>query len=174
MLNWIARLLLTSTAIAPVLLTYAWVAYQAERGLQATVLLGVCFSLFLICLGMLAYSKKYLERLNFKAVSVEAADRENTAFLLLYLLPLFTADFTSLNWQLWVPAILIFAVVIATGYSYHFNPLLGLLGWHFYKVNTSEGVTYVLITKRHLRNATEALEVGQLTEYIVLDLGGQK
>lgn len=174
MLNWIARLLLTSTAIAPVLLTYAWVAYQADKCIQAIVLLGVCAALFLICLGMLSYSRNHLERLNFNAVSVEAADRENTAFLLLYLLPLFTADFTSLNWQLWVPAILIFAVVVATGYSYHFNPLLGLMGWHFYKVNTAEGVTYVLVTKRHLHNATETLEVGQLTEYIILDLGGQK
>lgn len=174
MLNWIARILLTSTAIAPVLVTYAWVAYQADKCLQAIIILSACFGLFIICLGMLAYSKKHLERVNFKAVSVEAADRENTAFLLLYLLPLFTADFASLNWQLWVPAILIFAVVVATGYSYHFNPLLGLMGWHFYKVSTSEGVTYVLITKRHLQNATETLEVGQLTEYIVLDLGGQK
>jgi hypothetical protein len=47
------------------------------------------------------------------------------------------------------------------------------MGWHFYKVGTKEGVTYVLITKKHLRNATETIEVGQLTEYIVLDLGGK-
>jgi len=78
-----------------------------------------------------------------------------------------------LNWQVWVPAIITFAAVVATGYSYHFNPLLGLMGWHFYKVSTKEGVTYVLVTKRQLRNATETIEVGQLTEYIVLDVGGR-
>ena len=144
-----------------------------DKATQAVVLLLVCGTLILICRGMLWYSKSHLERTNFKANSVEAADRENTAFLILYLLPLFTADFSSLNWQLWVPAILIFGVVVATGYSYHFNPLLGLMGWHFYKVGTAEGVTYVLITKRHLKNATETIEVGQLTEYIVLDMGGQ-
>lgn len=173
MLNWLARLLLTSTAIAPVLVTYAWMAYREGECVQALVLLGVCVVLVLVCLGMLAYSHKHLERTNFKASTVEAADRENTAFLLLYLLPLFTADFATLNWQLWGPAILIFGIVVATGYSYHFNPLLGLMGWHFYKVGTGEGVTYILITKRHLKNATEKIEVGQLTEYIVLDMGGQ-
>ena len=173
MLNWLARLLLTSTAIAPVLVTYAWMTYREGECVQAVVLLFVCAGLVLICLGMLAYSKKRLERTDFKASTVEAADRENTAFLLLYLLPLLTADFATLNWQLWVPAILIFGIVVATGYSYHFNPLLGLMGWHFYKVGTDEGVTYILITKRHLKNATETIEVGQLTEYIVLDMGGQ-
>lgn len=171
MLNWIARLLLTSTAIAPVLLTYAWVAYQSGEQRQAIVLLGVCALLIIICVRMLSYSKKFLERTNFKASTVEAADRENTVFLLLYLLPLFTAELTSLNWQLWVPAILIFGVVVATGYSYHFNPLLGLMGWHFYKVGTAEGITYVLITKKHLKNVTMAIEICQLTEYIVLDMG---
>jgi len=92
-------------------------------------------------------------------------------FLLIYLLPLFTAEFTTLNWQIWAPAIAIFAAVVATGYSYHFNPLLGLLGWHFYRVGTEQGVTFVLITRKHLRNAQETLKVGQLTEYIVIDLG---
>ncbi len=47
------------------------------------------------------------------------------------------------------------------------------MGWHFYKAETEEGVTYVLITKRQLRKAKEAVEIGQLTEYIVLDLGGK-
>lgn len=172
MLNWLAKLLLTSTAIAPVLITYAWVAFQADEGWQAVFLLGACIVLIVICMLMLRYSKKHLERVKFSATTVEAADRENMGFLLLYLLPLFTAQFTALNWQVWVPAIVIFAAVVATGYSYHFNPLLGLMGWHFYKVSTKEGVTYVLITKKQLRNATETIEVGQLTEYIVIDVGG--
>lgn len=173
MLSKAARLMLTSTAVAPVLLTYAWVAFQAGDGRVAAVLLIACVLLVLICLGLLGYSKRNLERMKFSAVSIEAADRENIAFLLLYLLPLFTAQFATLNWQVWLPAIIVFGAVVATGYSYHFNPLLGLMGWHFYKVGTKEGVTYVLVTKKQLRNATETIEVGQLTEYIVIDLGGR-
>lgn len=173
MLNWLAKLLLTSTAIAPVLITYAWVAYQSDKEWQAVFLLVACLLLIAICVLMLRYSKKHLERVKFSATAVEAADRENMGFLLLYLLPLFTAQFTALNWQVWVPTIIIFGAVVATGYSYHFNPLLGIMGWHFYKASTKEGVTYVLVTKRQLRRATETIEVGQLTEYIVIDIGGR-
>ena len=46
--------------------------------------------------------------------------------------------------------------------------------WHFYKVGTPKGVTYVLITKKELRHASQLLTVAQLTEYIVIDLGGLK
>lgn len=173
MLSRVARLMLTSTAIAPVLLTYAWVALQSGDNGMATGLAATCCLLVLICCLLLRYAKRNLERMAFKPVSIEAADRENMGFLILYLLPLFTVQFNTLNWDVWLPAILIFAAVVATGYSYHFNPLLGLMGWHFYKVGTPEGVTYVLITKKQLRNVTETIEIGQLTEYIVLDLGGK-
>lgn len=173
MLSKVAKLMLTSTAIAPVLLTYAWVAFQSGDSCVAIVLSAACVTLIFVCWLLLRYAKNNLERMSFKPVSIEAADRENMGFLLLYLLPLFTAQFDALNWNVWIPAILIFAAVVATGYSYHFNPLLGLMGWHFYKVGTAEGVTYVLITKKQLRNATDMVEIGQLTEYIVLDLGGK-
>lgn len=107
---------------------------------------------------------------NFKAMTIEAADRENTALLLLYVMPLFTSQFDTLDWQFWIPTIVIFAVITATGYNYHFNPLLGLIGWHFYKVVSSEGVTFVLITKKQIRTAATKIKVGQLTEYVLLDL----
>lgn len=103
-------------------------------------------------------------------MTVEAADRENIAFMLLYLSPLFTSQFGSINFNLVIPTIIIFGLMTATGYSYHFNPLLGLLGWHFYKVSSKEGVTYVLLTKKQLRKAGKVKRVGQLTEYILIDL----
>ena len=169
MLNSVAKLMLTSTAIAPVLITYAWVAFQSDDIRSMALLLICCLTLVLICVGLLKYAEKNLERVKFSVVSVEAADRENMGFLLLYLLPPFTSQFDSLNWQIWIPTIIVFGAVVATGYSYHFNPLLGLMGWHFYKVGTKEGVTYILITKKQLRNTIDAIEVGQLTEYIVME-----
>jgi|SRR5579875_389455 len=171
MLSRLAKLMFTATAIAPVLLTYAWAASQSGSVQMAIGLLAACIALVCICWLLLWYAKRKLERMSFKPITIEAADRENIAFLLLYLLPLFTTRFKDLQWNIWIPALFIFAAVVATGYSYHFNPLLGLIGWHFYKVQTEEGITYVLITKRQLRKAKETVEIGQLTEYIVLDLG---
>ncbi|MBA4130087.1 MAG: hypothetical protein C0519_01540 [Hyphomicrobium sp.] len=174
MFSALAKWLLTSTAIAPVALTYAWVAFQASKYELAAGLLVLCALLVFISLCLLRFARQNIERVNFKAQTIEAADNENIAFLLLYLLPLFTANIETLTWQVWLPMIVIFAIITATSYSYHFNPLLGMMGWHFYKVTTAEGVTYVLITKKQLRNAAEQLQVGQLTEYILLDQGDKK
>ena len=171
MFSTIAKWIFSSTAIAPVALTYGWVAFQKGENVLTGISFIITIILVFFCKCLMKYARSNNERMKFSIVSVEAADRENMAFLLLYLLPLFTAQFDALNWEIWVPAILIFATVIATGYSYHFNPLLGILGWHFYKVATKEGITYVLITKKYLQNTLENIEVVQLTEYMVLDLG---
>jgi hypothetical protein len=173
MLSRIAKLLLTSTAIAPVLFTYAYVACASGAEKQGILLFLLGVVLFVLCIFLLTYCSKHLEKVDFSMTTAEVADRENIGFLLLYLLPLFTSSFSALNWNIWIPAIVVFGAVVATGYSYHFNPLLGLLGWHFYKVGTAEGITYVLITKKQLRRATTNICVGQLTEYIVIDLEGE-
>jgi len=171
-LNAFARLLLTSTALAPVGITYAWVAYIQEMLETALIILGVSLALLILCLIVLSSARRNLASSRFKPSEIEAADHENTAFLLLYVMPLFTSQFNTLDWQFWIPTVVIFGVITATGYTYHFNPMLSLLRWHFYKVKSAEGVTFVLITKKHLRTAATELNVGQLTEYILLDLGG--
>ena len=45
-----------------------------------------------------------------------------------------------------------------------------IMGWHFYKVGTKEGVTYLLITKKLLCNNKEPIIIGTLTEYVLIDL----
>lgn len=165
--------MLTASAIAPIALTYAWVAYT--QGEESVAIYAVVAGIVAVgvCLCVLRYAQKNIERMDFKPKSIEAADRESIGFMMLYLLPLFTDKVNTLNWSLWIPTVAVFAAITAFGYGYHFNPLLGLLGWHFYKIESAEGVTYVVITKKHLRAASQALTVGQLTEYILIDLGGQ-
>ncbi|CCJ07500.1 hypothetical protein [Methylocystis sp. SC2] len=170
MLSGIARLMLTASSMAPIGFTYAWVAFTQNEKVVAVIAASFSVIAVISCVFTISYAKKFLERMNFKAAAVEAADKENIGFMLLYLLPLFTDKINTLNWQLWIPVIGIFSVITATGYSYHFNPLLGLMGWHFYKVESTDGVTFVLITKKHLRTAANKLVVGQLTEYILLDM----
>jgi len=177
MLSTLAKLMLTATALAPVALVYAWVLFSDGYWITSIALVSGAVVLFALMLFLLDYCQKNLERSEFKVTSIEAADREYITFILLYLSPLFTSEFGDLNWNILIPTLIIFVLVVSTGYGYHFNPLLGLLGWHFYKVNTVEGVSYVLITKKELRSASHCLKVGQLTEYIVIDLdhkGGSK
>lgn len=170
MLNALARLLLTSTALAPVGFTYAWVAWTQSMPKTAALIAGISAVLVLLCIVMLGLVKKSVPASDFQPASIEAADHENTAFLLLYVMPLFTSQFNTLDWKFWIPTVAIFAVITATGYSYHFNPLLGLMGWHFYKTQSPEGVTFVLITRKHIRSAATRIRVGQITEYILIDV----
>ena len=171
MFSRFAKLLLILSAIAPVGLVYAWVAFREGHHAAALWLLLGCIALVGICATLLARAKALLERFSFSLSSVEAADRENIAFMLLYLSPLFTSQFGQLNMDLLIPTLAIFTLMTATGYNYHFNPLLGLLGWHFYKVSSTEGVSYVLVTKKQIRNTGQINNVGQLTDYILIDLG---
>jgi len=170
MLNPMYKIMLTATAIAPVGLVFAWIEFQSNSYYVMTIYILVTILLFGICAKIIQSAQKTLEKLNFSIETIEAADRESIGFLLLYILPLFTATLDKLNWQIWIPIVLIFSIIVGTGYSYHFNPLLNLLGWHFYKVTTPEGVVYVLLTKKELRNTKKQFQVVQLTEYIVLDV----
>lgn len=170
MLSTLAKLMLTGTALAPVALVYAWVFYSDGNWKWALALVVGAIILIGLMVMLLRFCQEKLERSQFKVTSIEAADREHITFILLYLSPLFTSELGDLNWDLLIPTVIVFILVISTGYGYHFNPLLGLLGWHFYKVSTLEGVSYVLITKKELRSAKQCLNVGQLTEYIVIDL----
>jgi hypothetical protein len=170
MFGRVSKFFLVISAIAPIGFVYAWVAANEGFYKWATALVIICCLLVITCLALLSAARSQLERFPFTPRSVEAADRENVAFMLLYLSPLFTGKFGSANLTVLIPTIAIFALMTATGYSYHFNPLLSLIGWHFYKVTSTEGVTYVLVTKKQLRSTAEIREVGQLTDYILIDL----
>ena len=118
----------------------------------------------------MAYVKRHLEELKFSFSSVEVADRESLGLLVVYLVPLLRTSFSDLEYLVLVPAVAIFLALALTGHNYHFNPLLRMFQWNFYKVGTSEGVTYILITRRTLRNAVGRITVGQLTGYTLIDL----
>lgn len=170
MFNGFGRLIFTSTAIAPVGLTYAWATYSSDR--PAAIIAG-CSAIFLalVAVVFLTFAKSRFERVKIRSQSVEAADRENIAFLLLYLSPLFTSSFSQLNWQVIVPTFVVFAAVTATGYNYHFSPLLGLMGWHAYRITDQSGVTYVVFTRRQMRSTLDSITAVQLTEYVLMDVG---
>ncbi len=126
--------------------------------------------LFALGFLLLAYLRRRLEKISFSFSSVETADRESVGMLVLYLLPLLETSFSNLGILMLIPAVVIFLALALTGYNIHFNPLFNLLGWHFYKVGTQEGVTYVLITKKRITNVAEGVTVGQLTAYTLVDL----
>jgi hypothetical protein len=170
MLGFFARLLFTSTAIAPVAFVYAYALYMEGRPSTALKVALAALALVLIATVFLVWVLGYLGKSNVRLTSAEIADRENISFLLLYISPLFTGDIDDLNFSIALPVVALFLVVIMIGNNYHFNPLLNILGWHFYKVDTADAVSRVLITRRSLRNVVNTLQVVQLSDYVIMEV----
>ena len=184
MLNKLAKLALVSTALAPICLTLwfveisnAWQSslpwsdnlaahWQAGSGylLAALILSGLCLGLV-----RLSASRHGLERLPVKIKAVKTVDKEIVGFLLVYLLPLINQSQNTISLSVLVFVAVIFFLIVYNSHAYHFNPLLGLFGYHFFEVTIEGDITYVLITRQNITDCKAVSQVVQLTEYMLLD-----
>ena len=184
MLNRLAKLALVSTALAPICLTLwfveissawqhglSWVDnlathWKAGSGylLTALILSGLCLSLV-----WLSASRHGLERLPVNIKSVKTVDKEIVGFLLVYLLPLINQSPSTISVPVLVFVAAIFFFIVYNSHAYHFNPLLGFFGYHFFEVTIEGDITYVLITRQNITNCKAVSRVVQLTEYMILD-----
>ena len=174
MLSRFLKVFLVSTALAPVFLTLAFVEWRhATFRPWGASYLGIAVCMTGGCLALLKGAKQTLEPLTFNVTSASTADREVIGFLLAYVLPLLLPRATSapLDGGSVLFIVALFGLVVWGTHSYDFNPVLGAFGYHFYKVTTPGGISYVLITRRRLVSVQEINKVVQLTEYVVLDTG---
>lgn len=189
MLNKAAKLALVSTSLAPIFLTLwfvelssAWettlpwsdnvVANWMAGGsylLAALILSVLCFALV-----SLAASQHGLERLPVKIKAVKTVDKEIVGFLLVYLLPLINQSQNTISVPVLVFIAVIFFFIVYNSHAYHFNPLLGFFGYHFYEVTIDGDITYVLITRQNITDCKNVSQVVQLTEYMILDANHAK
>ena len=172
MLNRVAKLLLVSTSLAPVLGAVAVNQYARGEPWTAWVgWLGTGIGCVVVCWLMLLLVARHGERQPMQVAEVESADKEMLAFLLTYLLPFIASDKLGFSGEWMTGAYILLIIFLAVGHgdAYHFNPVLGLLGYHFYSVKTAGGMPFLLITRRVLRRPDEHLTVVQITESIYLE-----
>ena len=169
-MSLLSNLILTGTALSPVLFVYAVVALLEKEYMPAAIFTAVGILMVVFGIFLLKFIKGWLEKFSLSLNSVEVADRESVGLLVVYLVPLLKTSFSELEYIVLVPAVAIFLALAFTGYHFHFNPLLRMCGWNFYKVGTPEGISLVLITRRNLRSASGNIVVGELTSYTVIDL----
>lgn len=173
MFSGLMKTLLVMTSLSPIALVYSWVSFTESYYTISLFLVFLCVILYLSTSFILVSSERYLERFKFSFTSVEPVDQENVSFLLFYLSPLFVDKLSSVNFNVVVPAFVIYALLTSASYAYHFNPLLGLMGWHFFKITSEEGVSYVIITRNKIKNVDSISEVGQLSDYMLIDFTGK-
>lgn len=106
-----------------------------------------------------------MEKIPIQISSLATADKEVLAFIFAYLLPLIDISHKMLAFLL-----VLFTFVAFTTHIYHFNPIFGLFGYHFFEVTTTNGISYVLMSKRQIRNLNQVTEVILVSDYILIDV----
>lgn len=169
-MNKLGKLVLMLTSLAPILGAFAVNSFAHMDWAMGGVCLGGGVLLVLVCWLVLRRCRKILPEEPMTTQKVKTADKEVLAFLLVYLLPLFTKDliFTG-NWFTPVYILAIIAFCVYHSNSYTFNPLLSMAGYHFYEVENNNGMTYLLISKKTIHRHDNALRVKRLADYIYLE-----
>jgi hypothetical protein len=169
MFNKVAKLFLIGTAFSPALFTLAFLEYmRGTNRLYVVSYLIVAVLLAFICWSLLRTANRQLEVLPFQVLSMKTADNEILAFVIAYLLPLIGIS-GAIQTSVLLFVLGLILVIIWTTHAYHCNPILGLMGYHFYEIVTDGNVTFILVTRKTLRQCKEVKRVVQLTDYIVLD-----
>src|SRR5437870_1052010 len=131
-LSRMAQVFLAATALAPVLLVWAAAAYDSAR-IYAASAVAIALCLVVICIGLLRLAKRELQTDPLMITKALRRDKDALGFLVAYALPLVVS-----GEQTRLFALVVFVVIV--GFTLvqlqilHVNPLLGMLGFHFYEV----------------------------------------
>lgn len=174
MLNTLAKFLLMATSLSPVLGAVGvnqFARHESWRhwgGWLAAALL-----LVLLCWALLRYAAKSAQLHLLHIKEFERNDTEVLAFLLAYLLPFVSSKDMAFTGE-WLRGAYIFGIiflVFAHAGAFHFNPVMGLLGYHFYSVKNDDGISHLLISKAELRRAGSDVQTVRLAHGIYLHTG---
>jgi hypothetical protein len=171
MLRFLPKLLLVATAFAPVMITFAVVYWFDNQHDLAYKLLAGALILVIVCVAVIRLAAQQLAKNPVTIKTIKPADKEIVGFVLAYLLPL--ARGSQFDGVPMFVVLGVFFLVIMTSNAYHTNPLLGLIGYHFYEV-TIEDVGYTLLSRRNLHNTKAIKAVVSLTDYMLLDATKKK
>lgn len=144
-LSRIAQAFLAATALAPVLLVWAAASYDSSPA-YAVAAVVVALLLVGVCVGLLALAKREFQTDPLVIARAVRMDKDALGFLIAYALPLVVSDSAT---QL--PALAVFIVIVGLLLIQlqilHVNPLLGMLGFHFYEVELRNSDTALVITR---------------------------
>lgn len=171
MLNKFAKFLLVSTSLSPLLGAVA--VNQFANGEPATrygAWLAVALLLVVLCWALLGYASNNAQTHAYQIKEFERDDKEVLTFLVTYLLPFLSTDKMGFSgdWLTGAYVLLVIFLVIAHADAFHFNPVMGLLGYHFYEVKNAEGVSHLLISRAELRRPGREVQTVRLAHNIYL------
>lgn len=115
-------------------------------------------SLLLVVFGLIFYFRfKYIisgnHKLPERIITIENVNFEHLTFLATYLLPFLTFNLTEdRNALIFFLILIIIGMIYVKTNMFYTNPTLALLGYHIYKVSTSNRTNIIIITKDKLES----------------------
>jgi len=165
------------SSLAPVLGAYAVNDFSDGKGVvSALYWIWPAVLLVIICWLLMHFAHTMIEKETLSVESIQSTDKEMLAFLVAYLLPIIAKNTLDTSHH-FATALFTYAIVllcISHSNAFHFNPLLGLVGYHFYEVKAAEGMTFMLITKRIVTKQKFALPVVKVGNYMYLEVGDKQ
>lgn len=174
MLNTFAKFLLVSTSLSPLLGAVAVNQFaRCEPVSRSGGWLAAAALLIALCWGLLRYASKNVQTERYWIKEFEREDKEMLAFLVTYLLPFLSTEKMGFagDWLTGAYILLIIFLVISHAGAFHFNPVMGLLGYHFYSVKNKDGLSHLLISRPELRRPGQELQTVRLAHSIYLNTG---
>lgn len=175
MLGRLVRVLLALTAIAPLSVSLAYIYATKDKNYYLALIAALsCVLLGALALWIIQKAQAGLERLPVTIKKAKSADKEVIGFFVAYALPLVFRGQASPDFGAWIMAAGMLLFVLWSTHSLQVNPVLGLFGYHFYEVETADGISYLLISKRRISNTLAIKYVVQLSEYGILEASNNK
>lgn len=174
MLNTFAKILLVATSLSPLLGAVAVNQISlGEPAIRWAPWIIVALLLVFLCWALLRYAAQNVQQHTFEIKEFERNDKEVMAFLIAYLLPFLSTEKMGFagDWLTGAYVLGIIFLVITHAGAFHFNPVMGLLGYHFYVVKNADGVSTLLISKAELRRPGKIVKTVQLANNIYLHAG---
>jgi hypothetical protein len=171
--NWFVRALLVISALSPMLGAVAVAEIASGKNWHSWVpWLAPAVVFVFICWILLLWCGRELQRTSVTLSAVERSDKEVLSFLLAYLLPVISAKETNLEIQ-WMTTLYVFIILILVfthACALHFNPVLGLLGYHFYAVKDEACRPLLLISREDAHHKDQKMTVAYISRSVVLYL----
>ncbi len=170
MLSKLAKAALVATSAAPIFVAAAFARWRAE-GSPSEVLALIAISALLAAaaLWIIRHADGSLQVSTLDIKKAKSADKEILAFFLAYASPIFLSKMIEVSIvDIVVYGALIVMVLLGTN-SLNVNPVLGLLGYNYYEIDSEDGISYLLISRRKIYDVKQIKHVVQLTEYAVIE-----
>jgi hypothetical protein len=169
MRNWLKTLLFIS-AFSPALLTLAYVRYDLNgwgSDVAQLIVIGIIGCAIPILIMKLLSSSS--ESLAFEAKKIESNDFMLLMFVFSYLVPII-ARASDLHFGMTVILTTVLILILWLTSSLPAHPLLRLLHFRFYKIESSTGVVYTLISKRDIRDPKSVKFIKKVSETMLMEI----